>query len=167
MAAAVYKKESYMYEPVRNWWERFLKERHKRSRVSVYDTSKIVLYKFMQDYHLEAFFPDYLTYEAEVDITGVIITRDKAKLALVECKLMPITLRDVSQILGYSKVIRPLYSLIISPQGLSDPVARLLKSFQRFDVLDYGNGQRIKLATSSPQRQEIISESLLPPGEFF
>ena len=166
MASSAYKKETDMYEPVRNWWERFLKERHKRSQVSVYDTSKIVLYKFIQDYHLEAFFPDYLTYEVEVDITGVIITRDRAKLALVECKLMLLTLRDVGQILGYSKVIRPLYSLIISPRGLSDPLARLLKSFQRFDVLDYGNGQRIKLATWSPQRQEIISESLLPPGEF-
>lgn len=167
MASLLYKNESYMYEPVRGWWERFLQERHKRSQVSVYDTSKTVLYRFVQGHHLEASFPDYLTYEVEVDITGVIITRGKAKLALVECKLRPITLRDVGQMLGYSKVTRPLYSLIISPRGLSDSLIRLLKNFQRFDVLDYGNGQRIRLATWSPQRQETLSESLLPPGEFF
>lgn len=156
-----------MYGPVRDWWERFLKERHKRSQVSVYDTSRIVLYRFIQDHQLEALFSDYLTYEVEVDITGVIVARDKAKLALVECKLTPITLRDVGQMLGHSEVTRPLYSLIISPRGLSDSLVRLLKNFQRFDVLDYGDGQRIRLATWSPQRQEILAESLLPPGEFF
>jgi len=163
----MYKKEFQMYAPVRDWWERFLKERHERSQVSVYDTSKIVLYRVMQEHHLETFFPDYLTYDVKVDITGVIITKDEAKLALVECKLMPITLRDVGQMLGYSKVTQPLYSLILLPQCLSDPLIRLLKFFQRFDVLDYGNGQRIRLATWNPQRQEILSESLLPPGEFF
>jgi len=167
MATSMYKKEFQMYAPVRGWWERFLKERHKRSQVSVYDTSKIVLYRFIQEHQLEALFPDYLTYEVEVDITGIILTGDEAKLALVECKLMPITLRDVGQMLGYSKVVRPLYSLMLSPRGLSDSLIRLLKSFQRFDVLDYSSGQRIKLATWSSQRQEILSESLLPPGEFF
>jgi hypothetical protein len=167
MTSLLYKKESYMYEPVRDWWERFLKERYKRSQVSVSNTSRIVLYKFIQDHHLEAFFPDYLTYEVEVDVTGIMLTGDKAKLALVECKLAPIALRDVGQMLGYSKVVRPLYSLILSPRGLSDSLTRLLKSFQRFDVLDYGNGQRIRLATWSPQRQEVLSDSLLPPGEFF
>lgn len=163
----MYKKEADMYAPVRDWWEGFLKERHKRSEVNVYDTSAIVLHRFIQEHHLEAFFPDYLTYEVEVDITGVILTLDKAKLALVECKLAPISLRDIGQMLGYSRVVRPEYSLLISPRGLTEGLSRLLQSYQRFDVLDYGNGGQIRLATWSPQREEILSESLLPPGEFF
>lgn len=163
----MYNKESEMYGPVKDWWEVFLKERHRRSKVKVYDTSAMLLYKFVQEHRLDAFFPDYLTYEIEVDITGVVITRDKARLALIECKLTPISLRDIGQMLGYSKVARPEYSLLLSPRGLSEGLVRLLQGYRRFDVLDYGGGRRIRLATWSAQRGEIVAESLLPPGEFF
>jgi len=42
-------------------------------------------------------FPDYQTYEIEVDIIGIIERNNGASLGMIECKLNQITLRDLSQ----------------------------------------------------------------------
>ena len=161
-----YRSEAEMYPAVVSWLQSVLKYRHRRDCVTAYNTSQTELSRFLQQNDLHALFPDYLTYELQVDVTAIIHSPKAAKLAFVECKLKPITLRDISQILGYSRVAKPLYSFIISPKGISQAVSYLLQTYQRFDVLEYEPGKRIKVATWSKERGEIIASSVLPPGEY-
>lgn len=160
-----YEKEPDMYPEVARWLKLFLAERNLEDEVDTFPLGRAKLSSFLESKNLHEFFEDYLTYEIEVDVLGIIRKKEKAQLAFVECKLKPITLRDISQLLGYSKVAQPAHSLIISPEGLSKSVDLLFNTFRRYDVLNYGVGKNIKIATWNPVRKEIIASTLLPTGE--
>jgi len=73
-------------------------------------------------------------------------------------------LRDVGQLLGYSLVARPEWSLLISPAGLSDRLNTLLVTYGRQDILGYARNRAIRLATWNTARREIEASSLIPKG---
>jgi len=139
---------------------------HPRAAIETYDTSTVALYRFLEANNLHELFPQYRSYDIYVDVTGVVRTRHEAHLAFVECKLKPITLRDLSQLLGYSRVAVPVYSIIVSPAGLGSGVTYLLRTYGRLDVLEYSHQRRLKVATWDSGRAEISIPTLIPPGEF-
>lgn len=63
-----------------------------------------------------------------------------------------LTLAHLSQLLGYSRIARPLYSFLISPVGFSRSLVSLLQEYHRHDVLEY-HSEAGKLP-----RQLIIAE---------
>lgn len=162
----MYLAEKDMYPDVTRWWRNYLISYYRRSEVIVSNTSRTVLWKFLQDKGLSSYFKDYLSYEIQVDITGIIKTQKRVFLTFVECKLKPISLRDISQLLGYSVVARPLYSLIVSPRGISKSVNYLLTTFNRYDILKYGDNRSIRVANWNSQRKEIDLTTLIPSGPF-
>ena len=166
MTATAYASEKAMYPDVVMWLKRALHGMRPGADVKTYDTSAVALRRFLEAHGLQELFPQYQSYDIRVDVTGVVRTRQDASLAFVECKVKPITLRDLSQLLGYSRVARPIYSIIISPAGIGGAVSYLLKTCNRLDVLDYGPGRRLKLATWDAGRREISIPSIVPPGEF-
>lgn len=106
--------------------------------------------------------PWWVTLDIAVDITGaaLLVTRDGKKilkLAIVEVKNHPINLRDLSQVLGYAKVILPDNAFIVSPNGYSSNLQRLLRDFGRKDTLEYAPNRRIVIA-----RWDIASGSIRP-----
>jgi len=163
----MYRNEEQIYPEVVAWFSTFLREKNRDSSVEVYITARISLWRFLQQKGLHLVFPDYSTYDIKVDITGIIQATGTARLAFVECKLRPITLRDVAQLLGYSRVARPAYAFILSPSGVSPAINTLLVSYRRFDVLEYDKSKRIRIATWNKDRREIDYATLLPPGEHF
>jgi hypothetical protein len=164
-AERIYKTEREMYLDVKDWLRRLLRSRFPHSQVEVFDTSQVSLWKFLQRENYHRFFSDYLSYEIQVDITGIIESPQGAQLAFVECKLKPVRLRDVSQLLGYSRVARPFLSVILSPRGYSRSISYLVETFGRVDVLEYDKGRRIRIATWDPIRKEIDPRFTLPKGE--
>lgn len=161
----MYINESELYPDVIRWLERYLKDKHLRTEIKAYDTSRQDLSEFLRRHKLHSFFAEFETYVIKVDITAVIKNNDKCELAFVECKLNPINLKDISQLLGYSKVVKPKYSFIISPSGISAPVNSLIKIFKRYDILEYQKGLKIKIAQWNKVAREIDISTLLPPGE--
>ncbi len=160
-----YSKESDLYPAVIKWFQTLLQEKYKRAIAHVFDTSHVSLWKFLKDNGYHKYFREYLTFEIQVDITGIVLRKTKAWMSFIECKLNPITLKDISQLLGYSKVARPFYSIIVSPKGISSPVNYLLKTFNRYDVLQYDTDKRIRIAKWDNLKNEIDVRSILPPGE--
>jgi len=160
-------KERDLYPDVIRWFSTLLKEKNRHSRVSVFDTSQVSLWKFLKNNGYSMYFKEYLSYEIQVDITGVVLGKKTARLAFIECKLKRITLKDISQLLGYSRVARPYYSIITSPSGISSSVNYLLKCYNRYDILKYDDKRRIRIATWDLVRKEIDLRSILPPGEHF
>ena len=158
--------EREMYKPVCFWLESLLAHRNKRARVKAYDTSSVQLYRWLEQNGDESLFPEYLAYDIRVDVTGVIRTGTSAHLAFVECKLRPIRLKDISQLLGYCRVAQPQTAWIISPSGISPHVSYLLKAYHRYDVLNFDAAKRIRVAVWNHARSEIDASSVLPPGSF-
>ncbi|HUS49820.1 MAG TPA: hypothetical protein VMZ91_06625, partial [Candidatus Paceibacterota bacterium] len=92
---------------------------------------------------------------------------EKCVLAFVECKLNSISLKDISQLIGYSKVVRPTFSLILSPAGISSPVNKLINIYKRYDILTYWNNLNVRIAKWNIITKEIDQASLLPHGNYY
>ena len=157
--------EVQLYEPARSWLERILTEHYKRMNVRVFDSHKIKLSRLINDLGMQSLFPEFNAWDVKVDITGVISNEKKGHLALVECKVKQLTLRDVGQLLGYSIVVNPILSVLTSPASPTDPLITLLKDYGRLDVLEYGPKKRhIRIAKWDNVKNEVIPSSVLSPG---
>jgi hypothetical protein len=162
----LYQEEKEMYPDVCSWLKRVLTSKFKTAKISVADTSKKVLSKWLFEKGYHRYFKDYSTYEIEVDVIGV-IESEKAELAFVECKLNKITLRDLSQLLGYSKVTLPSFSIIVLPKGVSDSMNLLFNVSRRNDVLYYAENKHVFIGKWDETRKEIDPNSIIPRGHQF
>lgn len=167
-----YLNERRMYKPVCQWLRRFLSERHRDARVQVHDVSRRSLSAFIDESKLREYLPaEWVTWDIRVDIVGFIIKEGEAQLAFAECKNNPITLAHVSQLLGYSRVARPLYSFLLSPAGTGDSLVQLIETYRRTDVLQYDwqtgiRPRTILIAKWDHWAGQIEVDSTLPQGAF-
>lgn len=165
-----YASEVEIYPDVVTWLELFLRERFKRKQIIVRDTSRRPLKMALQDVGLiPANKPEWQTFDILVDVTGFIVSGDVVEFAFVECKNIPLKLRDISQLLGYSRVALPLYSCILSPMGVSSDVGALLKTYSRYDVLEYSwpkgeKARSIVVGTWNEQHKSLDHASLIHSG---
>ncbi len=153
-----------MYPDICRWFNEFLKKNFKDSSIFVEDTSKKVLSRWLVEKGYHKYFDDYQTYEIQVDVVGFIQGQKNANLAFVECKLGRISLRDLSQLLGYSKVAFPLFSIILSPKGISRSMNLLLQISRRNDILYYSTNKHIVVGRWDETRQDIDPSSVIPKG---
>jgi hypothetical protein len=163
----MYNSEKEMYPEVFNWLLKHLKGIYPKSEIEVFDTSKINLCEFIRRKNLSIYFSEFETYVIKIDITGVIKYKEKCLLAFVECKLNLISLKNISQLIGYSKVVRPTFSLILSPIGISSPVNKLINIYKRYDILTYYDNLNVRIAKWNIITKEIDQASLLPPGNYY
>lgn len=160
----MYNSEKEMYPDVILWLNSYIKHRYPKSVVKSYDTSRENLCDFIRRHELENLFSEFQTYVIKVDITGVIKYKEKCLLAFVECKLNSINLKDISQLIGYSKVVRPVFSLIVSPAGISTPINTLINIYRRYDILTYYKDLYVRIAKWNKSTSDIDVSSLLPHG---
>lgn len=155
-------KEQDLYDPVRKWLHNFLKRKYPSAQlIRVEDTSRITVASFLQRNHLLKFLPIGDAFDIKVDITGAVLNKLQSKvkiyIAIVEIKSGTISLRNFSQLLGYSKVVLPKHSFIISPAGWSVSLQRLIRDYNRRDVLEYLPGKFITVG-----KWDLSSNSLRP-----
>lgn len=132
--------EKELYEPISKWLQKFLCTKYRRARIKVVISARRSLARIVDEERIGKLFkPEWRSWDIYVDIVGFIITAKVAHLALVECKYYQLTLRHVSQLIGYSKVCIPEFSFLLSPNGISSSLKRLLTVYERLDVLQYGN----------------------------
>lgn len=160
----MYKIEKQLYPDVCTWFKKILEKKFKDAKVCVEDTSKKVLSKWLVEKGFHNFFPNYQTYEIEVDVTGIAEKSDEAHLGFIECKLGRITLRDLSQLLGYSKVALPFCSVILSPKGISRSMNLLFNIARRNDILYYSTERHIIIGKWNERRKELDLSSIVPKG---
>lgn len=163
-----YQSENEMYPSVVEWLNRFLGQKFRKAKILVADTSRVALNNFIARQNLEPFFsPEWITFDLHVDVTGIVLTNQRAELVFVECKLPALTLSNVSQLLGYSRIALPLYSFLISPAGYNDSVISLIKTYSRGDILEYHwekgkTARNLMLATWNERAQEIEPSTIIP-----
>lgn len=159
--------EKELYPSIMKWLKNYLEDRFKKSKVFTFNTSGVVLYKFLQEKGFSEYFPDYQAFEIMIDITGIIVSNKSAKLVFVEVKKGTISLKEISQLLGYSIIAKPEFSFLISPEGLSNRMNYLLNQIKHLDVLYYdkeNNTKFIRIVKWDIEKEEIIPESMMPKG---
>ncbi len=166
MNKMVYKQEKLMYPDVAVWFENLLSIKYKKAEIQVVISANEYLSSIIQRNKYNDYFPLFHTYLIQVDIVGFIKIKNMIKIGFVECKLNSINLKDISQLIGYSKVVIPEYSIIISPKGIGTAINSLIKVYRRYDILEYSKEKRIKIAQWDIDKKEILTETILPPGDF-
>lgn len=156
--------EEELLAPCRKWFQRYLQERNRRSKCEILEnTDRRQLRYVLNEAGLSGEFPEASAWEVKVDVVGFIRRRSIASLAFVELKVVPISLRDVGQLLGYCRVCRPTEAFLLSSQGLSSQLLRLLTSYGRTDVLEFGR-ETIRVGSWDYERGTPDWSSIIPPG---
>lgn len=154
-------KEFDLYEPMCKWLENYIKGKYKGYKIIVKDTHSITLDKALKEIGI---INDLATgIDIEIDVLGVAIKGDKYKLLFIEAKATKLTLRDLGQLWSYCKLIDPEEAFLFSPKGLGS-LNKILVACSREDMLDFGDGKKIKkmrvaswdISTGSPDILRMI-----------
>lgn len=133
--------ENELYEPMRVWLEQYLKDKYKGYEIITLDTSQERLDRALKRYDI---INDMATgVDIQIDVLGIARKKNNVKLFFIEAKKTKLTLRDLGQLWAYCKLIDPEEAFLFSSAGLGS-LNKLVQSFRREDLLDFGDGKKIK-----------------------
>ena len=95
---------------------------------------------------------------------GIVKKSGQFKLFFIEAKKTNLTLRDLGQLWAYCKLIDPEEAFLMTSAGLGS-LNKLLNVYKREDLLDFGDGKRIKkmkVAVWNMQTNAPDSASMIP-----
>ena len=133
--------EEELYEPMRQWLEAYMKDNYKGFEIITTDCHSERLDRALSKY-------DIIKEQAngvdiQIDVLGIARKKDKVKLVFIEAKKTRLTLRDLGQLWAYCKLVDPDEAFLLSSTGLGS-LNKLLNAFRREDLLDFGDGKKIK-----------------------
>ena len=154
--------EKELYPDIANWLEIYLKEKFPHYRIeTTFETSQYSLDVVLRKRNIVI--KETLGLSIKVDVVGILKRGQKIKLAFIEVKNKPLTLKDLGQLWGYTQLINPIESFLISPKGLGalDYIFNVLK---REDLLVYGgkSNHYMKVAKWDVARKMIDYQTLIP-----
>ena len=152
-----YSNEIEMYPDVIKWLRNDLNQKFgkKAGKITVLDTHDSDLSNFIMKLGYEKYFPEFTTYQIRQDITGFIEFKDKVDLVFIECKLNSLSLINLSQLIGYSCIALPIQSILLSPKGMGTTLNKLLKTFNRKDILEFRPKRKISVVKWDADKQDI------------
>ena len=153
----MYSNEIEMYPDIVEWLKINLKQKFgkKALKITVLDTHDSDLSNFIMSLSYQKFFPEFSTYKIRQDITGFVEYKDRVDLVFVECKNTSLSLIHLSQLIGYSCIALPIYSILLSPQGMGQTLNKLLKNYNRSDILEFRPNKTIHVIKWDKSKQDI------------
>lgn len=133
--------ENELYEPMRCWLEQYLKDYYKGYDIITVDTSQERLDRALKRYDIVN--ETATGVDIQIDVLGIARKKNIVKLFFIEAKKTKLTLRDLGQLWAYCKLVDPEEAFLFSSAGLGS-LNKLINSFRREDLLDFGNGKKIK-----------------------
>lgn len=134
-------KEYELYEPMRAWLEQYLKDNYKGYEIIAVDASLERLDRVLAKYGIVREMANGV--EIQIDVLGIARKKTITKIFFIEAKKTKLTLRDLGQLWAYCKLVDPDEAFLLSSEGLGS-LNKLINSFHREDLLDFGDGKKIK-----------------------
>lgn len=156
------KKEELLYPEIESWCKTYLENKYKGySVITTHKTSKIALDSYLKTIGIEI--KEAIGLSIRVDIVGVLKRANDKKLVFIEVKEQPLTLADLGQLWGYTQLLNPVESFLISSAGLGN-LEYLFKVLKREDLLVYGlkKERTMRLCKWDGQRKSIDYYTLIP-----
>ena len=99
----------------------------------------------------------------KVDIVGILKKGEEVKFIFVEVKDTELTLKDLGQLWGYTQLIDPLESFLVSPRGFGK-LSKVFNVLKRIDVLKYGvkNNKFMRIACWDKRTNSIDWSNIIP-----
>lgn len=133
--------EEELYEPMRIWLEQYLIDKYKGHEIIVADTHSERLDRALAKYDIVNEMANGV--DIQIDVLGIARKKDKVKIFFIEAKKTKLTLRDLGQLWAYCKLVDPEEAYLLTSADLGS-LRKLLVSFKREDLLDFGDGKKIK-----------------------
>lgn len=133
--------EEELYEPMRIWLEQYLTDKYKGHEIIVVDTHSERLDRALAKYDIVNEMANGV--DIQIDVLGIARKKDKVKIFFIEAKKTKLTLRDLGQLWAYCKLVDPEEAFLLTSADLGS-LRKLLVSFKREDLLDFGDGKKIK-----------------------
>lgn len=133
--------EEELYEPMRVWLEQYLTDKYKGQEIIVVDTHSERLDRALAKYGIVNEMANGV--DIQIDVLGIARKQGKVKLFFIEAKKTKLTLRDLGQLWSYCKLVDPEEAFLLTSADLGS-LRKLLVSFKREDLLDFGDGKKIK-----------------------
>ena len=155
------KSEFELYEPMSLWLHTYLRDNYKGFEIITVDSHDERLDRVLNRYGIVN---DLATgIGIKIDVLGIAKKADVVKLFFVEAKKTSLNLHDLGQLLIYCKLIDPEEAFLMSSSDLGS-LNKLLNTFKRDDLLNFGSGKRIKkmkvavwnLLSNSPEFSSMI-----------
>ncbi len=156
-------KEFDLYPPMQHWLELYLKDKYKSAdEIIVVDAHSERLDRVLRKYDIIQ--EEAIGVDIQIDVLGIVKKADKFKLFFIEAKKTNLTLRDLGQLWAYCKLIDPEEAFLLTSAGMGS-LNKLLNVYKREDLLDFGDGKRIKkmkIAIWNMQANAPNSASMIP-----
>ena len=134
-------REEELYEPMEKWLHQYLVDKYKGFEIVTLQTPNEYLDKALEKNGV--IIDAAVGVKIQIDVLGIARKNRQIKLFFIEAKKTPLVLRDLGQLWAYCKLVDPEEAFLLSSEGLGS-LNRLLNVFYREDLLDFGDGKRIK-----------------------
>ena len=134
-------KEEDLYEPMRVWLDRYVKDKYKKYEVVSVDAHAERLDRVLAKYDVVREMANGV--DIQIDVLAIAKKQTDVKLFFIEAKKTKLTLRDLGQLWAYCKLVDPDEAFLLTSADLGS-LNKLLNAFRREDLLDFGNGKKIK-----------------------
>lgn len=154
-------KEFELYEPMRCWLQKYLEDKYKGWDIVTLDAHSGRLDRVLRTQGIDC---DIATgIDIQIDVLGIVRKEQTFKLFFIEAKQTSLTLRDLGQLWAYCKLIDPEEAFLMTSADLGS-LNKILNVFKREDLLDFGDGKRIKkmqiaiwnIKTNAPEMDTMI-----------
>lgn len=134
-------REFDLYEPMRCWLQQYLEDKYPKWDIITLDAHSERLDRVLKKHGILC---DIATgIDIQIDVLGIVRKGDAYKLFFIEAKKTGLTLRDLGQLWAYCKLIDPEEAFLMTSTDLGS-LNKILNVFKREDLLDFGDGKRIK-----------------------
>ena len=142
--------EEELYEPMRLWLEQYVKDKYKKYEVVAIDAHAERLDRVLAKYDIINEMANGV--DIQIDVLAIARKNADVKIFFIEAKKTQLTLRDLGQLWAYCKLVDPDEAFLMS------------SSFKRDDLLDFGNGKKIKkmrvakwnIRTNAPDMMSMV-----------
>ncbi len=136
-------KEFELYQPMRVWFQQYLEDKYKGSKVITIDSHSRTLDVFLEQNDIADYYPQAIGLDIQIDVLGIVINKGKPNIAFIEAKKTQLNLHDLGQLWAYCKLCEPIEAFLLSSAGLGS-LNKVLNNLNREDLLDFGSGKTIK-----------------------
>lgn len=135
--------EFELYEPMRLWLHQYLEDTYRGAEIITVDSHAKTLDTYLELYDVIDHYPQVVGLDIQIDVLGIVRDRSKVGLFFIEAKKTQLNLHDLGQLWAYCKLCDPAEAFLLSSAGLGS-LNKILVNLAREDLLDFGNGRRIK-----------------------
>lgn len=152
-----------LYPDIEVWFKNYLEGKYGKYKVeTTSETSRRYLDEILNERGI--YIPEAIGLKIKVDVVGFLTKKNSSpQLAFVEVKDQNLTLKDLGQLWGYTKLINPVESFLVSSKGVG-ALEMIIKQYGRHDILRYGakHERLMQVAKWDVQRKSIDYATLMP-----